>query len=157
MQANQSDRAAGAQAEIAWMEALVGNLEQARDAALKASTMSADRDAMGTAAVALAMAGDRAVSEKIAAVLNQRFPEATSVRFCYLPASRAAQALQQGSPQAAIDILSAASPYDLLWNQSMMAVYLRGQAYLAAHQGALAAAEFQKVLGRNSEWTSPIG
>jgi eukaryotic-like serine/threonine-protein kinase len=128
------------------MEAMVGNPKQATTAALKASEMSADRDVQGTAAVVLAMAGDGAASQKLLAAVNHSFPEATSVRFCYLPAMRASLALQQGNPQEAIDILSTASPYDLLWVQGLLVVYLRGEAYLAAYQGAEAAAEFQKVL-----------
>jgi len=37
-------------------------------------------------------------------------------------------------------------------------VYVRGLAYLAAHQGSEAAAEFQKILDhRRIVWNSPIG
>ena len=155
--ANQKDEAAQAEAELARMEALVGNAPKARNAAMEASTMSTDWDVQGTAAVALAMAGDAAASQKLAADLNQRFPEATSVRFCYLPAIRAALALHQGNPQEAIDSLSATSSYELLWNPGMMTVYLRGEAYLAAHQGVQAAAEFQKVLDhRFIAFASPL-
>jgi eukaryotic-like serine/threonine-protein kinase len=146
VEANQTDRAAGAEADMARMEALVGNLQQAREAALKASMMSGDRDVQGTAAAVLAMAGDGAASQKLVGAANQSSPEATSVRFCYLPAVRASQALQEGNPQEAIDILSVTSPYDLLWDQGLLVVSLRGEAYLAARQGAEAAAEFQKVL-----------
>ena len=106
--------------------------------------MSADWDVKGTAA--LALAGDRVGAQKLAADLNRRFPEATSVRFCYLPAIRAAWALHEGKPQEAIESLSATSSYELLENTWIMAVYLRGEAYLAAHQGLQAAAEFQKIL-----------
>ena len=156
-EANQKDRAAGVEGDTAWMEALVGNLTEARDAALQASNMSTDWDVQGTAAVTLAMAGDAAASQKLAADLNQRFPDATSVRFCYLPAIRAALALHQGNPQEAIDNLSATSPYELLWHSGLMAVYLRGEAYLAAHQGAQAAVEFRKVLDhRFIAYASPL-
>jgi tetratricopeptide (TPR) repeat protein len=37
-------------------------------------------------------------------------------------------------------------------------VYVRGEVYLAAHQGSKAAAEFQKILDhRGIVWNSPIG
>jgi eukaryotic-like serine/threonine-protein kinase len=146
MEARQADRAAGAQADMAWTEALVGQTTEARRAALKVRAMSQDRDARGTAAVVLAISGDVAASEDLAADLSQRFPDATAVRYCYLPAVRAGLALHQGNPQEAIDGLSPVSRYDFLWRQGMMVTYLRGEAYLAAQQGAQAAAEFQKVL-----------
>lgn len=145
-QVNQNDRAAEAQMDMAWMEIAVDNAAEARKAALKASKMSTEWDVQGPAAVILALAGDAATSDALAAGLNKRFPESTSVRFCYLPAIQAAEALREAKPREAVDTLSAALPYDLLWNQGMMTVYLRGEAYLAAHQGAEAAAEFQKVL-----------
>jgi len=39
-------------------------------------------------------------------------------------------------------------PLDQTLNLALYPVYLRGQAYLAAYQGAAAAAEFQKILVR---------
>jgi tetratricopeptide (TPR) repeat protein len=44
------------------------------------------------------------------------------------------------------DALSAVSNYDLMENPEMASVYVRGMAYLAAKQGAEAAAEFKKIL-----------
>jgi eukaryotic-like serine/threonine-protein kinase len=51
-----------------------------------------------------------------------------------------------------IKILAAASPYELVFDAAtssdagMIAVYLRGHAYLALREGAPAAAEFRKIL-----------
>ena len=43
------------------------------------------------------------------------------------------------------------------WN-GLYPVFVRGEAYLAAHQGNEAAAEFQKILDhRGIVWNSPIG
>jgi len=83
--------------------------------------------------------------------LAKRFPQDTIAQFNYLPTIHAAIALDQDAPAKAIAALQAASPYELgvpaeriLLN--LYPVYVRGMAYLAAHQGAQAAAEFQKIL-----------
>jgi len=150
-QANRKEDAADAESGLAQFEALVGDFTDARVAATKATQMSANPRTLGRAAFALAIAGDSAETQKLAADLNQRFPEATFVQFCYLPAIRAALSLRQGRPQNAIEALSAVSSYDLLAGSDMVTVYLRGRAYLDAHQGMQAAAEFQKMLDHPTE------
>ena len=102
----------------------------------------------------------------IAADLEKRFPEESSVKFIYLPVIRALLALDRGEPAQAIEILRAAAPYDLgtplcsapAFFGILYPVYVRGTAYLAAHQGAEAAAEFQKILDHRTLVVSdPIG
>ena len=97
--------------------------------------------------------------------MNKRFPEDTLVQFNYLPALRAKIALLHSNPQQALDILKVASPYELdlpavdsyNW-PNLYPVYVRGEAYLAAHQGSEAAAEFQKILDhRGIVLNEPIG
>jgi hypothetical protein len=97
--------------------------------------------------------------------LNKRFPEATIVQFNYLPTLRARLAVNRGNASDALETLRAALPYELgrttfsnySWN-GLYPVYVRGEAYLAAHQGAEAAAEFQKILDhRGIVSNSPIG
>jgi tetratricopeptide (TPR) repeat protein len=64
----------------------------------------------------------------------------------------------------AVQALTVAAPYDLgipgnttFWT-NLYPVYVRGQAFLAAHQGAQAAAEFQKILDwRGVVANEPIG
>ncbi len=72
---------------------------------------------------------------------------------------RAVIALQAGKGDAAIEALAPAAPYDLSSSAlTVYPVYFRGQAYVAAHQGLPAAAEFQKVLKyRALENCDPIG
>ena len=54
-------------------------------------------------------------------------------------------------------MLQAAAPYELGWT-GLYAVYVRGVAYLAAHQGSEAASEFQKILDhRGPVHNDPIG
>ena len=60
-------------------------------------------------------------------------------------------ALQSGSATKAIEALAAAAAYELgspaqVLTFTLYPVYLRGEAYVAAHQGSAAAAEFQKIL-----------
>jgi hypothetical protein len=99
----------------------------------------------------------------MAADLEHRFPEASSVRFSYLPALRAQIALDQGDPRKALDLLQVASPHELglpgdAPYGALYPVYVRGLAYLAAHQGPEAAAEFQKILDhRGIVVSDPIG
>ena len=104
------------------------------------------------------MAGDAARGQALARDLAKRFPEDTVVKFNYLPTIRAQVALLQkdssskAGPSEAIEALQAAAPYELGIASSadfspiMYPVYLRGEAYLAAHQGKEAAAEFQNIL-----------
>jgi eukaryotic-like serine/threonine-protein kinase len=63
-------------------------------------------------------------------------------------------ALNHGDPSKAIEFLQIAVPYDLGMPRSatfayfgaLYPDYVRGQVYLAAHQGAEAAREFQKIV-----------
>src|SRR5262249_35124202 len=67
--------------------------------------------------------------------------------------------------QDALQVLQAAEPYELglpsrsFYNwPNLYPVYVRGEAYLAAHQGHEAAAEFQKILDhRGIVLNEPIG
>ena len=86
--------------------------------------------------------------------LEKRYPEDTSVSFSYLPVIRAAVAMQRGEPSKAIDALQASLPYEMGSPRSsqtgffgsLYPVFFRGEALLAAHKGAEAANEFQRIL-----------
>jgi pentatricopeptide repeat protein len=128
-------------------EALFGNLAEARRGATLAIGGSAGRDAQYGAALALAYAGDDKRAQTLTDDLGKRFPEDTLVQFNYLPTLRAKLAVNRGNASEALESLRAAVPYELGdgWT-GLYPVYVRGQAYLAAHQGSEAAAEFQKIL-----------
>jgi hypothetical protein len=150
-QAGEKETAADYQAEAALREAVVGDSAQARAQAAAALKLSNGRDTEAASALALAIAGDAAQAQKLAADLAQRYPEDTMVQFNYLPEINAAIALDQNAPAKAVTDLQAASPYELgapgqIVSLSLYPIYVRGMAYLAAHQGAQAAAEFQKIL-----------
>ena len=57
-------------------------------------------------------------------------------------------ALDGNDASKAVEVLEATSPYELAnFDPSpLYVIYLRGNAYLAAHRGSEAAAEFQKIL-----------
>jgi serine/threonine protein kinase/Flp pilus assembly protein TadD len=144
---DEKETAAGYEGEAAWREALVGNMSLAKQQAQAALAVSTGRDVEAISAIALALAGDPAQATRLAADLTKRFPEDTIVQFNYLPTIHAATALQGGSATKAVEALIPVASYELgSVGQSLYPVYLRGEAYVAAHQGSAAAAEFQKIL-----------
>jgi serine/threonine protein kinase/Flp pilus assembly protein TadD len=146
--ADEKEVAAAYEAEGAAREALVGNLGPAKQQAQAALALSEGKDVEAVSAIALGLAGDSPQATRLAADLAKRFPEDTFVQFEYLPMIHAAVALQSGSATKALEALALAAPYELgsIGGLTLVPVYLRGQAYLAARQGSAAAAEFQKIV-----------
>ena len=157
--ADEKEVAAGYHAASALQEALVGNTSQATLQAQVALAASTGRDVQSVSAIALGLAGDATQATRLAADLAKRFPEDTLVQSVYLPMIRAAIAVQARKGDAAIEALAPAAPYDLSsFSLPLYPAYLRGLASLAAHEGAPAATEFQKVLKyRLLENGDPIG
>ncbi len=165
--------AAGIYAVSALREALFGEAAKAQQQATLAKEHSTGRDRMDLIvaqddyglALALAYAGEASRAQALANDLNRRFPEDTAMQFNYLPTLRAKLALAHSNPQEALEILRVAAPYELglpafgFYNwPNLYPVYVRGEAYLAAHQGSEAAAEFQKILDhRGIVLNEPIG
>jgi hypothetical protein len=159
-QAEEKEVAAGYQADAALREALFGNAAEAQQRAAATRGLSNGRDVQNGTALGLALAGDGSSSQALANDLGKRFPLDTIVQFNYLPTLRAQLALNRNDPSKAIDILQAASPYELgaVGNATLSPAYVHGEAYLAAHQGREAAAEFQKILDhRGIVINEPIG
>ncbi len=150
--ADEKETAAGYDSEAAVREALVGNLNEAKQQAQAALALSTGRDVQATSAIVLGMAGDAPQATRLAEGLAKRFPEDTIVQYNYLPIIHAAVALQGGSATKAIEALVPAAPYELgspayTLSFALYPIYLRGEAYVPAHQGGAAATEFQKILG----------
>jgi eukaryotic-like serine/threonine-protein kinase len=165
-QSGEKERAALFEAGAALREALFGNATTAKQDAIAVLKLSQGRDAEYGAAFALALAGDSVHSRTLAEALEGRLPEDTAVRFSYLPEVRGLLALNHGEPAKAIELLQLAVPYELGdppssflgYFGSFYPQYVRGEAYLAAHQGGEAAAEFQKILDhRGIVVSDPIG
>jgi len=151
------------QVNAALLEALFGNFQEAQRAVRDAGNFITNRDLEGEAAIVWALSGDTAQAQKLADDLNKRSPEATYVRFGALPAIRGLLAIRRGNAQEAVENLRAISSHELMIPidqtiSPMVPVYISGEAYLAAHQGAEAAAEFQMIIDHPGlVVNSPIG
>ena len=103
------------------------------------------------AALALARAGDTPAAEKLLAELDKTFRLDALVQSYWLATIRAAIELNRGNATKAVELLQGAARYELAVSSptelaTMYPVYVRGYAYLLAHQGKEAAAEFQKFI-----------
>jgi eukaryotic-like serine/threonine-protein kinase len=151
LRAGEKEVAAEYRAHAAVREALAGDMTSAKQDAQTTLAPNAGRQAEGYSAIAFGLAGDSAQATRIATDLGKRFSEDTVVKFNFIPMIHAAIALHSGNGKQAVDALSATAPYELGQTNSsftfaLYPVYLRGEAYLAAKQGAAAAGEFQKIL-----------
>jgi eukaryotic-like serine/threonine-protein kinase len=161
--AEEKETAAAYEADAAVREALFGNYREARERANAALALSTGRDVQNAAALALAFARDVAQAQALAEDLAKRFPDDTLVQFNYLPTIRAQLALSRNKFSNAIEALKAAAPYESGSGNGVVAAVLypahvRGEAFLAAHQGSNAAAEFQKILDHWAiVFNEPIG
>jgi eukaryotic-like serine/threonine-protein kinase len=145
MRAQQKENAAMFDANQSLAESLVGNKADARERAHSELRLSSGPEVEYETALGLALAGEESRAQALANDLAKRFPEDTRVQFNFLPTIRAQVALSHKDPLQAIDLLQPAARYELGWNL-FGPVYLRGEAYLATHRWAEAAAEFRKIL-----------
>ncbi|HEY2569162.1 MAG TPA: tetratricopeptide repeat protein [Candidatus Udaeobacter sp.] len=132
-------------------EGLVGLFDVAKADAQSALSAIKGKHGEGFSAIAFALAGDTDDANRAIEDLTKRFPQNTAVQTRYLPMARSALALYSGNAQVALDALTAAAPYELGHTNedftfAAYPVYFRGEAYLAAKNGAAAAGEFQKIL-----------
>jgi len=150
--------AAGFEARAALREALVGDAAMARQNANSAVERSrCEQGQTPEAVLALALVGDSPQAGKWAEALARGRPLDSEINNVWLPEIHSLIMLRQGNAASAVDELAPAATYELGWS-SFMPPYLRGQAYLAAHRGAEAAAEFQKILERRGVvLNQPIG
>jgi hypothetical protein len=161
--ASEKEAAAEYQSHASVREALAGDMSSAKQDARAALSLAAGRQVEGFSAIALGLAGDSARAERLAADLGKRFSEDTIVKFNYLPMIRAATALHNSDGKRAVDALAASVPYELgetntSFTFALYPVYLRGEANLAAKQGAAAVTEFQKILDHSGVvGNEPIG
>ncbi len=136
--------------ESAIRDALAGNSDIARRWAQSAMAHSDSDYVRAGAAIVFAMSGDAGNALRLVQAIADRSPEATVVKGNYLPVVRAALALHAGDPSSAVGALAPALAYGPGWlGHPLLAIYLRGQAYLALKDGAKAAAEFDRLRGGN--------
>ncbi len=160
---DEKEMAALWQLDGALREAEFGNFAEARQQAAAALALASARDVQALAGLTLAQAGDAGQARRIADELKKQFPQNTMINDYWLPTIRASIEIQRNNPSKAIELLRAASPYDLAnpppgVGGLLHPVYVRGQAYLLLQQGDQAAAEFQKFLDhRGIVMNCPLG
>jgi eukaryotic-like serine/threonine-protein kinase len=154
LRAGLRERTAAFQAAPAVWNALYENKTAARSNAETALNTFEGRDVAYAAGFALGLGGDGAKAEALAEKLDKEYPEDTQVQATYVPTLRALAALGRNDPRKAIDLLEANRPYELgvpplafvHFYGNMYPIYVRGLAYVAMHNGAEAAAEFNRLL-----------
>ena len=104
------------------------------------------------AALALARSGRSNSARALLKQVESSNPVNTLVKFYWAPAIKASLRIQAGEAKSAISELGVVVPYELSQAATVNAslymypTYIRGQAYMATHNGNAASAEFRKVL-----------
>jgi eukaryotic-like serine/threonine-protein kinase len=130
----------------AMRDAAHGYNESARQ---EASSLSRDAYHHMMATLTLAFIGDSAQSLKFLAELTRENPSDTVMKYSVIPVVQALDLLHHNKPADAVTALEAGRKYELGQNSvyaTYWVLYVRGLAYLQLHDGAKAAAEFQKIL-----------
>ena len=160
------EAAAAYRAARAVWEVACGNDAEGKRSAITALELSQGRDVRYAAGLALSLSGDSAQSEALAGPLEKDFPEDTFVKFTYAPVLRALAALGRHKPADSLERLEIARQYEFAPNGlnfahylgGLYSAYVRGEAFIALHRYADAAAEFQKILDhRGIVGLDPIG
>jgi eukaryotic-like serine/threonine-protein kinase len=151
VRADSKETAALWQVTAALREAEFGNLVPAKQGVTSALALAPGRDVKVLAALTLARIGDTVRANAMLGQLEKTDPLNTVLKLYWLPTLKAAVELNGGNSGQALVSLEAAEPYELgepppTVEGTLYPAYLRGQAYLAAHNGTAAAAEFQKLL-----------
>jgi tetratricopeptide (TPR) repeat protein len=110
-----------------------------------------NREASGTAAAALALCGQAAEAEALAAETQKRLPTDTINNAVQIPAIRAIIALKADQPERALELLQSAAPYE---RANGGVIYGRGVAHLQMKAGAEAMADFQNLLDHKGAYMS---
>jgi tetratricopeptide (TPR) repeat protein len=146
-----SKEAAGSwEVNAALREAELGNAVLAKQGVAAALALSPGRDVKVMAAFTLARIGEAPRAQMLAKELEKNYPANTLLKLYWLPSINAAAEISKGNASQAIVDLEATAPYELglagTFINYLYPAYLRGQAYLLAHNGTAAAVEFQKLL-----------
>jgi len=142
------------QLNAALREAELGNIGHARQGVTAGLALSGGRDVKLFAALTLARSGDAPRAKALVQELEKSYPTDTIMKLYWLPTINAAIELNKGNSSRAFEYLEAAAPCELgtadTFINYLYPPYVRGQAYLRAHNGTAAAAEFQKMLDHRS-------
>jgi predicted Ser/Thr protein kinase len=150
VRADSKETAALWQVNAALREAELGDTASAKQGLTAALALAPGRDVKLEAALALARVGDAPRATALVGELEKNYAANTLLKLYWLPTISAAIELDKGNSSQALVYLEAAAPYELgcpppLQFGTLYPAYLRGQAYLLAHNGTAAAAEFEKL------------
>jgi eukaryotic-like serine/threonine-protein kinase len=154
------DEGASFEINAALREALFGNVVEARRMAASALAHSKDQAVQYGGAFALALAGDTIQVKSLMDDLARKSQEQNLEQFNYLQTLKAQIALNVHDSAKGAEALQAIAPYELgeVGFDTLFQVFVRGEAYLAAHRGGEAASEFQKIIDhRGIVLNGPIG
>jgi len=144
---NLKEAAAAEVAGEAVTEAAFGDRVDATRDAAAALSVSRGAKVVLLAAAAYALAGEERKAQELSSDVAKRRPEDTLVQSVWVPLVSAIIELKHNNPAKALQLLTAATPYD---RTILEVLFTRGTAYLKAGQANEAVQEFQKVLaGRN--------
>jgi hypothetical protein len=146
LRADSKEAAALWQAVAALRESEVGNRAAAKQGVAAALALSTGRDVKVTAALTLARIGEISRAQSLVQEVDRDYPPRNLVKLFWLPAVNAAIAVSKNDSSQALVSLEPAAAYELALGASLYPAYVRGQAYLLAHNGTAATAEFQKLL-----------
>jgi tetratricopeptide (TPR) repeat protein len=150
VRADAKETAAFWQVNAALREAELGNATLAKQGVAAALALAPGRDVKTVAALTLARIGEAPRAKALAEELEKDYPTNTLLKLYWLPTINASIEISKGNSSRAIVDLEPAAPYELgvggAFVGSLYPAYVRGQAYLSAHNGPAAAAEFQKLL-----------
>ena len=139
------------QVNAALREAEFGEAAVAKQDVTEALALAPGRNVKVFAALALARIGETARAEGLVRGLEKSYPTNTVLKLYRLPSIKAALELKKGNSSQALVLLEVALPYEPGEPSpsplgTLYPAYLRGHAFLLGHNGAAAAAEFQKLL-----------
>ena len=144
--------AANDQIIAALREVEVGNASLSGQHVRSALSLAPTRNIKLQAALALARSGRSNSARALLKQVESSNPGNTLVKFYWAPAIKASLRIQAGEAKSAISELGVVVPYELSQAATVNAslymypTYIRGQAYMATHNGNAASAEFRKVL-----------
>jgi len=148
--ADSKETAASWQVNAALREAELGNVALAKEGVAAALALSRGRDVTVLAALALARAGDTQKAEALTKDLEKNFSGNTLLKAYWLPTINATIQINRGNSTQALLLLNPSIPYEMGapadFLSNLYPAYVRGNAHLAAHNGAAAITEFQKLL-----------
>jgi hypothetical protein len=150
VRAGSKETAALWKVNAALREAELGNAAFAKQGVAAALALSPGRDVEIVTALTLARIGDTPRAAASAEELEKSYPTNTLLKVYWLPTINAAIEISKRNASQALADLEPAAPYELgegvAFINNLYPAYVRGQAYLLAHNGTAAAAQFQKLL-----------